>query len=89
MFQIGLHHGLRMLSIFKDFQARTCILDDFAFYEEKEKSLRASRSAGQQVARRHCSVKILMFSRVLIGFAFNLLKLSLNGKNSSKRDPHW
>lgn len=33
-----------MLQIFKDYQAGTSMLDDFDFYEEKEKSLPAKKS---------------------------------------------
>uniref|UniRef100_A0A1D1XE93 YTH domain-containing family protein n=1 Tax=Anthurium amnicola TaxID=1678845 RepID=A0A1D1XE93_9ARAE len=45
--EIGLLQGLKMLYIFKTFQVKTSILDDFGFYEEKEekeRSLRARRS---------------------------------------------
>lgn len=34
-----------MLSIFKSYSAKTSLLDDFMFYEDREKSLRAKRSS--------------------------------------------
>lgn len=34
-----------MLSIFKSYSAKTALLDDFKFYEDREKSLKASRSS--------------------------------------------
>ncbi|KAL3538505.1 hypothetical protein ACH5RR_001871 [Cinchona calisaya] len=43
--EIGLKQGLEMLSIFKSYSARTSLLDDFKFYEDREKSLKASRSS--------------------------------------------
>lgn len=32
-----------MLSIFKNHSAKTCVLDDFNFYENREKVLKAKR----------------------------------------------
>lgn len=32
-----------MLSIFKNYSAKTCVLDDFNFYEDREKALKAKR----------------------------------------------
>ncbi|KAF6169616.1 hypothetical protein GIB67_004008 [Kingdonia uniflora] len=42
--EVKLKRGLEMLTIFKDFTAKTSLLDDFTFYEEQEKSLRARKS---------------------------------------------
>uniref|UniRef100_A0A0D9W1Y3 YTH domain-containing family protein n=1 Tax=Leersia perrieri TaxID=77586 RepID=A0A0D9W1Y3_9ORYZ len=36
--EIGLPQGLEMLKIFKDYQQKTSLLDDFNFYEEKERA---------------------------------------------------
>lgn len=43
--QIGLEQGLEMLRIFKNYSERTSVLDDFNFYENREKSLKARRIA--------------------------------------------
>ncbi|CAA0814077.1 evolutionarily conserved C-terminal region 11 [Striga hermonthica] len=43
--EIGLKQGLEMLSIFKNYTERTCVLDDFEFYENREKALKAKREA--------------------------------------------
>ncbi|KAL6517775.1 YT521-B-like domain [Orobanche minor] len=43
--EIGLKQGLEMLSIFKNYSERTSVLDDFSFYENREKSLKAKRDA--------------------------------------------
>lgn len=42
--QIGFQHGLEMLKIFKNYTAKTSLLDDFNFYENREHSLRAKRN---------------------------------------------
>ncbi|PIN18594.1 putative high-glucose-regulated protein [Handroanthus impetiginosus] len=41
--EIGLKQGLEMLSIFKNYSERTSVLDDFNFYENRDKSLKAKR----------------------------------------------
>ncbi|KAI3445584.1 hypothetical protein Pfo_002249 [Paulownia fortunei] len=43
--EIGLKQGLEMLSIFKNYSETTSVLDDFNFYENREKSLKAKRNA--------------------------------------------
>jgi hypothetical protein len=42
--QIGLEKGLEMLNIFKSYSAKTSMLDDFNFYENREKSLNTKKS---------------------------------------------
>ncbi|KAG6434176.1 hypothetical protein SASPL_105798 [Salvia splendens] len=44
--QIELKHGLEILSILKNDWAKTCVLDDFNFYENREKALKAKRGGG-------------------------------------------
>lgn len=46
-FQIGLKQGLEMLKIFKSYSAKTSLLDDFDFYENREMLLKANRSSKQ------------------------------------------
>ncbi|XP_057780294.1 YTH domain-containing protein ECT1-like isoform X2 [Salvia miltiorrhiza] len=41
--EIELKPGLEILSIFKNYSAKTCVLDDFNFYENREKALKAKR----------------------------------------------
>ncbi|CAN4110741.1 unnamed protein product [Withania somnifera] len=43
--EIGLKEGLEMLNILKNYSERTSILDDFNFYEKREKLLKAKRSS--------------------------------------------
>ncbi|KAJ6711290.1 EVOLUTIONARILY CONSERVED C-TERMINAL REGION 11 [Salix purpurea] len=42
--EIGLEKGLEMLNIFKSYSAKTSILDDFNFYENREKSCKTKKS---------------------------------------------
>lgn len=45
--QVKLEQGIEMLKIFKDHDARTSILDDFEFYDERERSLKERRARQQ------------------------------------------
>ncbi|CAH2068708.1 unnamed protein product [Thlaspi arvense] len=45
--EIGLKQGIEMLNIFKSYSERTSVLDDFNFYESREKVLKAKRSSKQ------------------------------------------
>ncbi|CAI9101555.1 OLC1v1038909C5 [Oldenlandia corymbosa var. corymbosa] len=41
--EVGLKQGIEMLNIFKSYSAKTTLLDDFLFYENREKTLKAKR----------------------------------------------
>lgn len=45
LWQIGLKQGLEMLKIFKSYSAKTSLLDDFNFYENKERSVHGKKSS--------------------------------------------
>lgn len=45
--EVGLKQGIEMLNIFKSYSAKTSMLDDFNFYENREKSLKTKRSVKQ------------------------------------------
>lgn len=45
LLQIGLPQGLNMLNIMKAYPLTTSILDDFDFYENREKSLYKAKSS--------------------------------------------
>ncbi|XVF00573.1 hypothetical protein REPUB_Repub04eG0011900 [Reevesia pubescens] len=42
--EIGLKQGLEMLKIFKSYSAKTSLVDDFGFYENREKTLNAKKN---------------------------------------------
>ncbi|XP_057980558.1 YTH domain-containing protein ECT4-like [Malania oleifera] len=47
--EVKLEQGIEMLKIFKDYDARTSILDDFVYYDERERSLQERKA--RQLAR--------------------------------------
>lgn len=46
-FQVKLEEGIEMLKIFKNYDARTSILDDFDFYDERERALKERKTRQQ------------------------------------------
>ncbi|KAL5540137.1 hypothetical protein UlMin_042361 [Ulmus minor] len=48
--EVGLKQGIEMLKIFKDHETRTSILDDFNFYDEREKVLKDRKARQQQAS---------------------------------------
>ncbi|AQL09675.1 evolutionarily conserved C-terminal region 2 [Zea mays] len=50
--EIRLEQGLQMLKIFKDHVSKTSILDDFAFYESRQKLMQDKRSKQQQLQKQ-------------------------------------
>jgi ribosomal protein S21 len=55
MLQVKLEQGLQMLKIFKEHVSKTSILDDFAFYENRQKLIQEKR-AKQQLLQGQASV---------------------------------
>ncbi|KAG8046749.1 hypothetical protein GUJ93_ZPchr0008g12624 [Zizania palustris] len=45
--EVKLEHGLQMLTIFKNHESETTILEDFDFYEQREKALQENRRQQQ------------------------------------------
>jgi hypothetical protein len=45
--QVKLEYGLQMLTIFKNHEAETTIVEDFDFYEQREKALKENRRQQQ------------------------------------------
>ncbi|XP_072971630.1 YTH domain-containing protein ECT4-like [Typha angustifolia] len=46
--EVKLEQGLEMLKIFKDHVSKSCILDDFGFYENRQKLMQEKRAKQQQ-----------------------------------------
>jgi len=38
--QVNLEHGTKIIKIFKEYMSKTCILDDYKFYETRQKIIR-------------------------------------------------
>uniref|UniRef100_A0A2P2LNR5 YTH domain-containing family protein n=3 Tax=Rhizophora mucronata TaxID=61149 RepID=A0A2P2LNR5_RHIMU len=50
--EVKLEHGLKMIKIFKDHSSKTCILDDFGFYEKREKIIKEKKTKQQQFQKQ-------------------------------------
>lgn len=49
--QVKLEVGITMLKIFKEHEADTSIIDDFNYYDEREKDLQEKRSKERDVTK--------------------------------------
>jgi len=43
-----LEQGLKVVKIFKEHHSKTCILDDFSFYETRQKTILEKKAKQQQ-----------------------------------------
>uniref|UniRef100_UPI00397FC81A YTH domain-containing protein n=1 Tax=Salmonella sp. s58953 TaxID=3159711 RepID=UPI00397FC81A len=50
--EVKLEQGLQMLKIFKDHSSKTCILDDFPFYEGRQKTIQEKKAKQQQFPKQ-------------------------------------
>ncbi|XP_021666488.2 YTH domain-containing protein ECT2 isoform X2 [Hevea brasiliensis] len=50
--EIKLEQGLKMVKIFKDHSSKTCILDDFGFYEKRQKIIQEKKVKQQQFQKQ-------------------------------------
>ncbi|GKB96572.1 YTH domain-containing protein [Tanacetum coccineum] len=50
--EVKLEHGLQVIKIFKDHSSKQCILDDFEFYEERQKRIQEKKAKQQQFQKQ-------------------------------------
>jgi len=50
--EVKLEQGLQMLKIFKDHSSKTCILEDFPFYEGRQKTIQEKKAKQQQFPKQ-------------------------------------
>ncbi|KAM7271159.1 hypothetical protein ACFE04_030373 [Oxalis oulophora] len=50
--EVKLEDGLKMVTIFKEYSSKTNLLDDFAFYESRHKSLQEKKAKQQQFQKQ-------------------------------------
>ncbi|WCJ37021.1 evolutionarily conserved C-terminal region 2 [Euphorbia peplus] len=50
--EVKLEQGLKMVKIFKDHSNKTCILDDFGFYEKRQKIIQEKKAKQQQFQKQ-------------------------------------
>lgn len=75
--QVKFDQGIGMLNIFKSFASKTSILDDFQFYENRQRALteKRARQLAQQQREQHRQVCIVtnLFAKALSETTFILL----------------
>ncbi|KAJ6844027.1 YTH domain-containing family protein 2-like [Iris pallida] len=69
--EVKLEQGLQMLKIFKEHASKTSILDDFAFYESRQKVMQEKRARQQQLQKQACSFLFLSFYCIFSIFILN------------------
>jgi len=52
LLQVKLEQGLQMLKLFKEHVSKTSILDDFGFYETRQKVMQEKRAKQQQLHKQ-------------------------------------
>ncbi|KAL8099411.1 YTH domain-containing protein ECT4 [Apium graveolens] len=50
--EVKLEQGLQLLKIFKDYSSKQCILDDFDFYEDRQKRIQEKKAKQQQFQKQ-------------------------------------
>ncbi|KAK4482919.1 hypothetical protein RD792_010092 [Penstemon davidsonii] len=50
--EVKLDHGLQVLKIFKEHTSKQCILDDFEFYEDRQKRIQEKKAKQQQFQKQ-------------------------------------
>ncbi|PON32259.1 YTH domain containing protein [Parasponia andersonii] len=50
--EVKLEPGLRLIKIFKEHSSKTCILDDFGFYETRQKTIQEKKAKQQQFQKQ-------------------------------------
>ncbi|KAJ0982552.1 hypothetical protein J5N97_010807 [Dioscorea zingiberensis] len=55
--EVKLEQGIQMLKLFKEHVSKTSILDDFAFYETRQKTMQEKHSKLQQIHKQVSNVK--------------------------------
>ncbi|XP_057468306.1 YTH domain-containing protein ECT2-like isoform X2 [Actinidia eriantha] len=53
--EVKLEHGIEMLKIFKDHEADASIMDDFSYYDEREKGLQERKARQQPISTKNAS----------------------------------
>ena len=68
-FQVKLGQGIEILKIFKDHDAETSILDDFSYYNEREKTLQERKARQRVTSTKNASVADASVNQLSDNFA--------------------
>lgn len=53
LLQVNVEDGTRIIKIYKEYMSKTCILDDFEFYETRQKMIRDKKIKQKKQAGTH------------------------------------
>ncbi|XP_021816779.1 uncharacterized protein LOC110759056 isoform X2 [Prunus avium] len=81
--EVNLKQGIELLKIFSDYDARTSIIDDFEFYDEREKSLKERKVRQQACSTTDASDSLAVDSVREISNSFDEA-LKLKGNSSEE-----
>ncbi|KAF8050450.1 hypothetical protein N665_1963s0004 [Sinapis alba] len=56
--EVNLEQGMKVIKIFKEHASKTCILDDFVFYESREKIIKEGKKKQQQYKKQQALAAI-------------------------------
>ena len=87
-YQVNLKQGIELLKIFNNFDARTSVIDDFEFYDEREKSLkeRKVRQEASSTTDASDSVGVDSVKEISDNFDHALQLKGSNGKEVAKTE---
>lgn len=77
--QVKLEQGVKIIKIFKDHSSKACILDDFGFYEARQKSILEKKAKQQQFQKqaRYIAFYLEFFGQYLLSFRLNFVCIFL------------
>lgn len=74
--QVLLEPGLKLIKLFKEYSSKTCILDDFGFYEGRQKTI-LEKKAKQQYPKQASILGSLVCSCFILYDIFSYLEIVL------------
>ncbi|XP_024192369.1 YTH domain-containing protein ECT4 isoform X3 [Rosa chinensis] len=81
--EVNLKQGIELLKIFNDYDARTSIVDDFEFYDDRERSLKERKARQQACATTDASESVVLDT---VKEASNISDQALEMKGSSSKE---
>lgn len=67
-----------MIKIFKEHSSKTCILDDFGFYEDREKMIQEKKAKQQQLKKQALDLRHVFFRLFLWCYREYLLTFAVS-----------
>ncbi|KAK4771715.1 hypothetical protein SAY86_013490 [Trapa natans] len=83
--EVKLEQGLKMIKIFKDHSSKTCLLDDFEFYENRQKVIQEKKAKQQQFQKQIWEGKLIAQKKE--SFDVELKSQKLSGDHSDAVEP--